>query len=72
MTRRNFVVRHFELSPPAFELLQALMSGVPLGAALEHAQETAGDGVEHLSLNVHEWFQRWAAEGFFQSVVLPE
>ncbi len=32
VTRRNYVVRHYELSPPAYQLLNALLAGESVGA----------------------------------------
>ncbi len=41
VTRQRFVVRHYELSRPAYQLLNALLTGSTLGQALERAIETA-------------------------------
>jgi len=65
VTRRNFVVRHYELSRPAFELLQALLGGATFAEAIERAAESAGDDLDRFSNNLRAWFQDWAAEGFF-------
>lgn len=71
VTRRDFVVRHYELSRPAYELLRALSAGTPVGPAVAAVAENAGPDLDHLARNLHDWFRRWAEEGFFQSAELP-
>ena len=72
VTRRHFVVRHYELSRPAYTLLSALLAGRPIGEAIQTAAAVAGPDLDHLAANLRQWFHDWAAEGFFQSVELPE
>ncbi len=71
VTRRDYVVRHYDLSRPAYELLQALASGTPVGLAVAATAQNAGPDIDHLTRNLHGWFQRWAMEGFFQSAEVP-
>jgi hypothetical protein len=71
VTRRDFVVRHYELSRPAYELLSALLAGRPIGEAIQMAAAVGLD-LDHLEANLRQWFYDWAAEGFFQAVELPE
>ena len=61
--RRSYRVFWLTLSPPAFELLRALIDGVPMGEAIEEsvAEEEALFG----------WFQDWLQAGFFRGVTLP-
>lgn len=69
-TRRDYVVRHYELSRPAYEVLRALAAGAPVGQAIAVAVEAASPELDHLARNLHDWFKRWAAEQFFQSAHL--
>ncbi len=71
VTRRNYVVRHYELSRPAYELLSALLAGASLAQALGRTVESAGPNLERLQNQLWIWFHDWAAEGFFRSVKLP-
>ena len=68
VTRRRYVVRHFELSRPAYEVLYALVAGEPVGVAISRAAESAGPDLERLATNLQAWFQDWAREGFFGAV----
>jgi hypothetical protein len=71
VTRRNYAVRHYELSYPAFKLLIALVAGKPVGQAIMEAVNVAPDmDVDALECNLHSWFFDWAAEGMFQAVEL--
>ncbi len=40
VTRRWYIVRHYELSRPAYELLDALGAGAPLGQAIERGHRS--------------------------------
>jgi hypothetical protein len=68
VTRWDYVVRHYPLSRPEYEVLQALMAGRPLGEAVGLAAHTAGLDLDHLAAKLREWFAAWAASGFFRSV----
>lgn len=68
VTRRRYVVRHYELSRPAYQLLHALFDGESLGQAIRRAIEAAGSDLDHLPNNLREWFHDWAAEGFFRAL----
>jgi hypothetical protein len=70
VTRRRYVVRHYELSRPAYQLLQALLAGASLGQAINRAVEVAGLDLDQLPNNLQTWFHDWAAEGFFRAVEL--
>jgi hypothetical protein len=68
VTRKHFVVRHYELSFPAYQVLSALLAGDSVGQAIGRAIETTGVDVDRLSGKLRRWFRDWAAEGFFASV----
>ncbi len=72
VTRRHFVVRHYELSRPAYELLSALLAGRSIGESIQRSADVAGPAIDHLATNLWQWFHDWAAEGFFQALELPD
>ena len=72
LTRRQFIVRRYNLSRTEFELLQAIKNGQSLGQAVEHAASVTDDDMDKLAANLKLWFRNWTAEGFFQSVRLLE
>jgi Putative DNA-binding domain len=72
VTRRRYVVRHYELSPPAYQLLRGLLAGESVGEAIGRAAEAAGPNLDRLAGNLRTWFHDWAAEGFFRAVECAE
>jgi hypothetical protein len=70
LSRRDYVVRHYELSGPQYQLLGALLAGAAVGEAIGKAAETATD-LEGLAAELREWFRSWAAAGLFGAVELP-
>jgi hypothetical protein len=72
VTRRRYVIRRHELSRPQFVLLEALLRGQSVGEAIGLAGEAAGDDVDQFAADLAEWFREWTAEGFFQTVELPD
>ena len=72
VTRRQFMVRHYELSRPAYVLLTALLAGRPVGEAIGLAAEAAGPEIDRLAADLRQWFHDWAAEGFFQALQSPD
>jgi hypothetical protein len=72
VTRRRYVVRHYELSGPAYQLLNALLAGESVGRAISRAVEAVGPDLEHLPANLWMWFHDWAAQGFFRAVELAD
>jgi hypothetical protein len=74
VSRINYVVRRWTLSPVQFELLAALIEGQTVGAAIERAATLAvasGESVERLAENLRDWFAEWSSAGFFQAIDLP-
>ncbi|MCI0535507.1 MAG: DNA-binding domain-containing protein, partial [Verrucomicrobiales bacterium] len=72
LTRRQFVVRRYNLSRTEFELLHAIKEGQTIGAAVERAALTANAEVDQLAADLKLWFRNWTAEGFFQSVEMAQ
>jgi hypothetical protein len=72
VTRQRFVVCHYELSRPAYQLLHALLAGASVGQAISRAVEAAGPDLDRLPHNLAAWFHDWAAEGFFRAVELAD
>ena len=72
LTRRQFIVRRYNLSWTEFELLRAIKNGQSLGQAVERAASVTDDDMDTLTANLKLWFRNWTAEGFFQSVRLLE
>ncbi len=70
ITRWDYVVRHYPLSRPEYEVLHALMAGLPVGDAISLAAQTAGTDLDRLAANLRTWFESWAANGFFRAVEL--
>jgi hypothetical protein len=68
LTRRDFVVRRYNLTQPQFELLKALKEGRAVGKALEMTLSAALMDESTLLSELNCWFRNWTAEGFFQSV----
>ncbi len=71
LTRWDYVVRHYPLSRPEYEVLHALMAGWPVGDAIGLAAQTAGTDLDRLAADLRNWFESWAANGFFRAVELP-
>jgi hypothetical protein len=72
VTRRRYVVRHYELSRLQWVLLSALAAGQPVAKALGVLAEEAGPDLDGLSDRLWEWFHNWTAEGFFRAVAWPD
>jgi hypothetical protein len=71
VSRINYVVRRWTLTPAQFELLTGLMDGQAVGSAIERAARVAvesGETIERLAENLHDWFAEWSSAGFFQAI----
>jgi hypothetical protein len=67
ITRRNYVVQHYQLSRPEYEILSTLIAGESVGQAIELVMTTAASEVEGLSEKLRDWFRSWAVRGFFRA-----
>ena len=72
LTRRDYVVRRYNLSEMEFELLRALQRGLPLGQGIEHALQASNEELKQLAEDLKLWFRNWTAEGFFRAIRAPE
>jgi hypothetical protein len=70
VTRWDYVVRHYPLSRPEYEVLHALIAGWPVGDAISLAAQTAATDLDRLAANLRGWFKSWAARGFFRAAEL--
>lgn len=68
--RRDHLIQHDVLEPSAFELLNAIASGEPLGRACETAASRAGVALETLGQRLEGWFGVWAARGYVVDVIV--
>lgn len=66
VTRRNFVVQHYELCAAECRVLERLVLGCTLGESLASLDSEAGDAAMQLA----EWFQRWSHAGFFTRILM--
>ena len=68
VTRRDFIVRRFEVSPVQFALLTALQQGDCVGDALlaAHASQPSGSSdITQLATDLRQWFFEWTAAPLF-------
>ncbi len=70
ITRHDYVVRHIELSSPAFAVLSAILGNETIGEAINRASEFYAVENHSASLadDLRSWFELWTREGFFLSV----
>jgi hypothetical protein len=68
VTRQRYVVRHYELSPPAYRLLRALLAGQTVGEAIGQEAHAGSPDLDRFAVNLRAWFRDWAAEGLFSAL----
>jgi hypothetical protein len=66
ITRREYIVRRYELSHPQFELLQTLAQGETVGHAIAAAATVYPGEIEQLAADLREWFRIWTSAPFFE------
>jgi hypothetical protein len=71
VTRREFVVRHYQFPRLQHLLLTALVSGQTVGDAIQTTADAAGAQLSRLPGLLHKWFRNWTAEGFFLRIETP-
>jgi len=72
VTRRDFICRHYELTGDEFDLLSAVVGSQTLERAIASlvANRDSPD-TKRLVNRIHDWFRRWAREGFFLRAEVP-
>lgn len=70
ISRRDYIVRRYDLTRPQYELLRVLQEGGTIGQALEACADVVPAGeLDQLVDDVRLWFSNWTAERcFFQAV----
>lgn len=68
ITRRDYVVRRYPLLREQYELLAALVEGLPVGEAILRAVESSAANLDTLAAQLQGWFRQWAAAPFFRAV----
>lgn len=66
LVRHHNEVRRHALETPEHALLQAICTGLPVGAAIESVAAAQPDFVPAIAEHLQGWFARWLGEGFFQ------
>jgi hypothetical protein len=61
-------LRTMKIAPLAFELLETLRSGTPLGEACEAAAGASQSDPSEIGERLGGWFQQWTAEGWIRAV----
>lgn len=72
VTRRDYIVRRFDLTPSQHALLSSLHDGETVADAIGAAADCFEGSDEELAQQLHLWFQEWATVGFFQAIELPK
>lgn len=66
VTRRDYIVRRYELRPTQFQLLSAINEHKTVGEALQCAWE-ATDQID--PAEIRDWFQTWSAAPLFSEII---
>jgi hypothetical protein len=66
ITRRDYIVRRYEITRPQFQVLSALEQNAKIGEALLQLWGTTSD---INTLDVQSWFREWSAAPLFSEVV---
>lgn len=69
VTRRDYIVRRFEVSPIQFALLAALQRGSSVGEALLAIQPRDEANLSQLATDLRHWFLEWASAPLFQRLI---
>jgi putative DNA-binding protein len=70
LTRRDYIVRRYNVSRAEFALMRALREKRTVGEAIESAANASEDAPEIFAGRLELWFRNWTAEGFFRAVQL--
>jgi hypothetical protein len=70
ITRRNYIVRRYELTKPQFLLLNALDQGQTVGDAIAAAAQVYAGDVDQFAADLRQWFSTWTAAPMFERVTI--
>lgn len=70
VTRRNYVVRRYEVTRPQFDLLSSLIRGETIGVAVAGLIARQEMNVESAVNDLRAWFHEWSAAPLFSAVIL--
>lgn len=68
MTRRDYVVRIYELTHTQYEVLSAIIAGHTLKRVIESLIETVNKDTNIRISTLFAWINDWAAKGFFERI----
>jgi Putative DNA-binding domain len=68
VTRRDYRVYRYPLGSAQFQLLNALLNGETVGAAISQAAEHSATPDERFAADLRDWFYQWTAAGFFLDI----
>ena len=71
LSRRDYIVRRYELEQSEFALLQGIVAGQPIGDAIQAVAMTVDGDVEGFAGRLQQWFRKWTGAGFFQALNMP-
>ena len=73
VTRRNYIVRRFEVDSRQFHLLERLVAGSTVIEALQSLRQLPESAVasETLAGDLHRWFRDWSSSLLFAGLVQP-
>ena len=69
VTRRNYVVRRYEVTRPQFDLLSSLIRGETIGTAVAGLIAKQEMNVESAANELRDWFREWSAAPLFSAVI---
>ena len=69
VTRRDYIVRRFEVSSIQFALLTALQQGSSVGEALLAMPPHDAADLAQLATDLRRWFLEWTSAPLFQRLV---
>lgn len=72
VTRRDYVVRRYEITRPQFTLLSAIIGQSTIGQALEILLSDSNVDIASLKTDLRTWFRDWSAAPLFAEFVSSE
>ena len=69
ITRRDYIVRRFEVTRPQFQLLTSLRKGASVGEALMQLLVEPKTNAATLQTDLQSWFRDWSAAPLFAELV---